>query len=69
MEFGVIEADYYNNADNEGELGFAFMNITNEPIILEKNEKLGQGFFIEYKIVDNDNAKGIRNGGFGSTGK
>lgn len=66
---GVIESDYYNNVDNEGELGFAFMNITDEPIILEKDEKLGQGFFIEYKITSDDNAEGIRVGGFGSTGK
>lgn len=66
---GVIEADYYNNVDNEGELGFAFMNITNEPIVLDKGEKLGQGFFIEYKITSDDNTEGVRTGGFGSTGK
>lgn len=66
---GIIDKDYYNNSDNEGEIAFAFMNISNETIIIEAGEKLGQGIFMKYEIKDNDNAKGDRNGGFGSTDK
>lgn len=66
---GLIDADYYNNSDNEGEIAFAFMNISNETVVLEKGEKLGQGFFVEYLITEDDNAQGDRIGGFGSTGK
>lgn len=66
---GVIDKDYYNNSDNEGEIAFAFMNITDEKVIIEAGEKLGQGIFIEYKMTDDDAAEGERNGGFGSTGK
>ena len=66
---GVIDKDYYNNPDNEGEIAFAFMNITDEPVTLEVGEKLGQGIFIEYLTTVDDNAKGKRVGGFGSTGK
>ena len=66
---GIIDKDYYNNPDNEGEIAFAFMNISNETIIIEAGEKLGQGIFMKYEIKDNDNAKGDRNGGFGSTDK
>lgn len=66
---GIIDKDYYNNPDNEGEIAFAFMNITDEPVILEVGEKLGQGMFIEYLTIEKDNAKGERQGGFGSTGK
>jgi len=50
---GLIDADYYNNDDNEGEIAFAFMNISNEPIIIKKDEKLGQGMFIKYYNVSN----------------
>lgn len=66
---GVIDADYYNNKDNEGEIAFAFQNIRTTPITIEKGEKLGQGIFIKYAIVDNDRAEAERIGGFGSSGK
>lgn len=66
---GIVDKDYYDNPDNEGEIAFAFMNITDQPVILEVGEKLGQGMFIEYLTVENDKAFGERKGGFGSTGK
>lgn len=66
---GIIDADYVNNPDNEGEMMFAFYNVSNQTVVIEKGEKLGQGIFIKYGITDNDNAKGQRTGGFGSTGK
>lgn len=65
---GLVDADYYGNSDNDGEIAFAFMNITMSPITIEAGDKLGQGVFIEYKFVTNDNAEGERSGGFGSTG-
>lgn len=66
---GIIDADYYNNPDNEGEMAFCFYNLSNETVIIEAGEKLGQGIFMKYGITDDDNAKGERIGGFGSTGK
>lgn len=66
---GIVDSDYYNNPDNEGEIAFAFMNITNEPVVIEAEEKLGQGIFVKFGIVDDDNAEGSRIGGWGSTGK
>lgn len=66
---GIIDADYYNNPINEGEIMFPFYNIGNEPVTLELGEKLGQGVFGKYLITDDDNAEGERVGGFGSTGK
>ena len=65
---GIVDSDYYNNPDNEGEIAFAFMNITSEPVVLAPGEKLGQGIFCRYGITDDDNATGERIGGFGSTG-
>ena len=66
---GIIDADYYGNPDNDGEMMFAFYNLSNETVVIEKGERLGQGIFIKYGITDNDTAKGERLGGFGSTGK
>ena len=66
---GIVDSDYYNNPDNEGEIAFAFMNITDHPVILEAGEKLGQAIFVKFGIVDDDNAEGSRIGGWGSTGK
>ena len=64
----VIDADYYNNPTNEGEIGFMFYNFTGEIAIIKKGEKLGQGIFEKYMLADNDKHGGKRTGGFGSTG-
>lgn len=66
---GIIDADYYNNPDNEGEIGFEFYNNSEEDVVISKNEKIGQGIITTYIKVKNDNATGSRAGGFGSTGK
>lgn len=39
-----------------------------ENVVLRAGEKMMQGVFVEYKVVDDDNADGKRTGGFGSTG-
>lgn len=69
QSLGLIDADYYNSPKNEGEVFFSFYNLNTQPVSIKKGEKLGQGVFRKYLIVDNDNAKGVRQGGFGSTGK
>lgn len=66
---GIVDADYYNNLDNEGEIGFEFYNNSEEDIIISKNEKIGQGIITTYVRTEDDNATGSRAGGFGSTGK
>lgn len=68
---GLIDADYYNNSDNEGEMCFAFTTFGDSPIKIEKGEKLGQGMFIKYYNISNFNADEVeaRNSGLGSTGK
>ena len=48
---------------------FAFFNIKDEDIEIKKGDAIGQGVFAKYLIVDDDNADGIRQGGFGSTSK
>lgn len=66
---GIIDADYYGNPENDGELMFAFYNLGTEPVTIEKGYAIGQGIFQKYYTVENDNATGERRGGFGSTNK
>lgn len=65
---GVVDADYVDNPDNEGEMGGLFYNITDEDVVLKAGEKMMQGIFVKYGITDDDKAEGKRTGGFGSTG-
>lgn len=69
MEFGVVDADYYNNVDNEGEIAALFYNMLDEDVVLEVGDKMMQGIFVKYAVTNDDNAEGQREGGFGSTGK
>ena len=66
---GVIDKDYYGNPDNDGHIMFAFYNIKDEDILIKKGDPIGQAIFQKYLIADNDEATGIRQGGFGSTNK
>ena len=65
---GIIDSDYYNNESNEGEIGFAFYNISPRAVKLSKGDKIGQGVFQSFLKSDNDCASVDRVGGFGSTG-
>ena len=64
---GIIDADYYNNPDNEGEIFFQLINLLPFPIKLHKGDIIGQGIIKPYLTTDNDIATGFRTGGFGST--
>ena len=66
---GIIDTDYYNNSDNEGEIFFQLINLSPWPIQLKRGDVIGQGIIKKYEITDNDIAEGERIGGFGSTSK
>ena len=64
---GIIDADYCNNPDNEGEIFFQLINMSPFPIILKKGDAIGQGIIKQYLTTNDDAASGLRSGGFGST--
>ena len=66
---GIVDKDYYGNADNDGHIMYAMWNFKDEDIKVEKGERIGQAIFQKYLIADNDNADAERTGGFGSTDK
>ena len=67
---GIIDADYFNS-DNEGHIFAKITNDSNEGKTVEIKAGTGfmQGIFLEYGITVDDEATGVRNGGFGSTTK
>jgi dUTP pyrophosphatase len=66
---GVIDADYYNNPDNEGEIFFQIYNLSPFNIQIQKGEAIGQAIILPYGVTEDDVAIGERTGGFGSTSK
>ena len=67
---GVIDSDYYNNPDNEGEILFAFYNVFPVTVKIAKGSRIGQGIFLPFLRADYDVSYDTheRTGGFGSTG-
>lgn len=66
---GIIDADYYNNPDNEGEIFFQIINLAPFAIQLKRGDAIGQGIIKPYMTTEDDAATGTRIGGFGSTDK
>jgi len=67
---GCVDADY-SCSDNEGDI---MVNIRSdipghEPVQIEAGKAVCQALLIPYGVTDDDSADGVRNGGFGSTGK
>ena len=67
---GIIDSDYYFSK-NEGHI---FCKITNDSkegktVELRAGDAFCQGLFIPFGITTDDDADGVRDGGFGSTDK
>ena len=69
-QVGVIDADYYNNNDNEGHMWIRIQNEGDKDYIVKKGDAMIQGIFMKYLKTDDDvESENERNGGFGSTTK
>ena len=64
---GLIDNDYYGNENNDGNIGFRLLNLGKTPYEIKVGDRIGQGIFIKYGTVKNDNTISKRSGGFGST--
>ena len=60
---GVIDSDYFPK-----EIMGMFYNFSNHDYIIHKGDRIMQGVFQKFLLVDDDHATGKRTGGFGSTG-
>ena len=67
-QVAIIDSDFYNNVGNEGHMWFALQNEGDKTFIIKKGESFGQGIFVKYFTVDDENKiENVRKGGFGST--
>ena len=66
---GVIDADFVDNPNNEGEISLGLLSHNDDIVHIQKGERIAQGVFHKFLITDDDNAEGQRVGGIGSTDK
>lgn len=66
---GVIDSDYFENEDNDGNIGLPLHNYGDREITLLAGTRVAQGVVMNYVIAENDRTEGSRTGGFGSTDK
>lgn len=65
---GIIDADYYNNANNEGHIMIPLHNFSSQPVTLQKAERVAQAIFEKYLIASDESDEfKTRSGGFGHT--
>lgn len=63
---GIVDSDYAN-AENEGHIMVKLTADQNK--VLEADSAFAQGIFLPFGITVDDEADGVRTGGFGSTDK
>lgn len=67
---GIIDASYYSNEGNDGNIGLALLNTSGKAIKINKGERIAQGVFTKFLVADEDEVLGeTRIGGIGSSGK
>lgn len=66
---GIIDSDYCDNPDNDGNIGVKFYNTSENTCTIKAGDRIMQGIFTKYGVVDNDNTTEKRVGGIGSTGR
>lgn len=69
-QIGIIESDYYNNAENEGHMYIKLQNEGKEDFNIKIGDRICQGIFTKFLLVDDEQEiNNVRKGGLGSTGK
>lgn len=66
---GWIDADYYENKRDDGNIGIFLLNISDVTQEIKRGDRIAQGMFIKRLDADSGNTDTERVGGFGSTGK
>jgi dUTP pyrophosphatase len=66
---GTIDADYYDNEKNGGNIGLPLHNYGDEVQRFTRGDAVAQGIIQTYDTVAGDTADRERTGGFGHTGR
>ena len=65
----IIDADYYNNSDNEGDFFIVIKNNGKEKFNIVQGDRIAQGVFQKYYKTNDDKNNKSRISGFGSSGR
>lgn len=65
-QVGIIDSDYYNNADNEGHIWIALQNEGSKDFVIRKGDAYCQGIFVKY-LTCGEVVNKARTSGIGST--
>lgn len=70
-QVGIIDADFYNNLDNEGHFVIGIINNGHDTFVCQRGEAIAQGVFQKYYMIDDEDRAKMKNriGGIGSTTK
>jgi len=68
---GIIDADYYNNKDNDGNIAVCLYNYGTTSVPIANGERIAQAVIVKHDRVNSGYTllKKEREGGIGSTGK
>lgn len=64
---GIIDADYFSNPGNDGNIGVCLKNNGKDDVSFLRGDYLAQGIFTKYLTSEDYNSNAKRRGGFGST--
>ena len=53
-QVGVIDADYYDNKDNEGHIWIKIQNEGDKEVSFNKGDAIVQGIFFKYLTTESD---------------
>ena len=65
---GIIDADYYDNPHNEGEIFIQLLNLSPYDVYLTKGDRIAQGVILKYDVIEGARTIEERSSGHGSTG-
>lgn len=67
---GIIDSSYYNNPDNDGNIGICIINNSQDIYSVSEGDRIGQGIFQKFLVADNDSVlNDKRTSGIGHSGK
>ena len=58
-QIGIVDADYYNNKDNEGHIFIKIQNEGKETVKFKAGEAVAQGIFLKYLTTKSDKNLGL----------
>ena len=51
---GIVDADYVDSENNEGDIGFTLINLSGRPYTVYQGDRIGQGIFLKYGLTVDD---------------